>query len=52
MIAMLLRIAENMQQRLKEQTLSEKMAAKSYHHKSHMKKCYDHKYTTYYDEED
>jgi Ca-activated chloride channel family protein len=52
MIAMLLRIAENMQQRLKEQTLSEKMAAKSYHHKSHMKKCYDHKYTKYYDEED
>lgn len=50
MIAMLLRMAENMQKRLKDQKVSEKTAAKSYHHKSHMKKHYDYKYTNYYDE--
>lgn len=51
MIAMLIRIAENMQNRLKEQKVSEKTAAKYYHHKGHMKKCYDHKYASYYDED-
>ncbi|CAF1033620.1 unnamed protein product [Adineta steineri] len=52
MIAMLLRMARNMQKRLKEQNVSEKTAAKSYHHKSHMKKHYDYKYTNYYDEDE
>ncbi|CAF2950246.1 unnamed protein product [Rotaria sp. Silwood2] len=52
MIAMLLRMAENMQRRLKEQAVSEKTAAQSYHHQAHMKKCHDYKYTSYYADED
>lgn len=51
MIAMLIRIAENMQKRLKEQSVSEKTAAKSYHHKGHMKKHGSYKYANYYDED-
>ncbi|CAF3477359.1 unnamed protein product [Rotaria socialis] len=52
MIAMLLRMAQNMQKRLIEQKVSEKSAAKSYHHQAHMKKCHDYKYTNYYADED
>ncbi|CAF4156684.1 unnamed protein product [Rotaria magnacalcarata] len=52
MIAMLLRMVQNTQRRLREQEVSEKSAAKSYHHQAHMKKCHDHKYTNYYADED
>jgi Ca-activated chloride channel family protein len=48
MISMLIRMAENMQQRLKDKAVSEKTAAKYYGHHGHMKKCYDHKYTHHY----
>ncbi|CAF4995146.1 unnamed protein product [Rotaria sp. Silwood1] len=51
MIAMLLRMAENMQKRLRDQAVSAKAAAQKYSHHGHMKKCHDYKYTNYYDED-
>lgn len=51
MIAMLLRMAENMQTRLRDQKVSARFAAQKYRHHGHMKKCYDHKYTAHYDED-
>ena len=48
MIAMLIRMAESMQTRLKDQVVNEKTAAKYYGHHGHMKKCYDYKYTHHY----
>ncbi|CAF1225724.1 unnamed protein product [Adineta steineri] len=52
MISMLIRMAENMQKRLKDKAVSRKTAAKYYGHHGHMKKCYDHKYTGHYADED
>ncbi|CAF2558432.1 unnamed protein product [Rotaria sp. Silwood2] len=52
MIEMLVRMAENMQNRLKEQAVSAKTAAKYYGHHGHMKKCHDYKYTHHYADED
>ncbi|CAF4626290.1 unnamed protein product [Rotaria sp. Silwood2] len=51
MVAMLIRLAENMEKRLKEQKVSAKAAAQKYGHHGHLKKCYDHKYAEYYDED-
>ncbi|CAF1358654.1 unnamed protein product [Rotaria sp. Silwood1] len=51
MIEMLVRMAENMQNRLKEQVVSAKTAAKYYGHHGHMKKCHDYKYTHHYADE-
>ncbi|CAF1022672.1 unnamed protein product [Rotaria sp. Silwood1] len=51
MIEMLVRMAENMQNRLKEQIVSAKTAAKYYGHHGHMKKCHDYKYTHHYADE-
>ncbi|CAF1333312.1 unnamed protein product [Rotaria sordida] len=51
MIEMLVRMAENMQNRLKEQAVSAKTAAKYYGHHGHMKKCHDYKYTHHYADE-
>ena len=48
MITMLVRMAESMQKRLKDQQVSEKTAGKYYGHHGHMKKCYDYKYTHHY----
>ncbi|CAF1600418.1 unnamed protein product [Didymodactylos carnosus] len=50
MIRMLVGMAEGMQQRLKDQTVSEETAAKHYGHHGHMKKCHDYKYTKHYGE--
>ncbi|UJR17390.1 hypothetical protein I4U23_004285 [Adineta vaga] len=52
MIAMLIRMAESMKKRLEDKIVSEKTAAKYYGHHGHMKKCYDHKYTHHYADED
>ena len=52
MIAMLIRMAENMQNRLKEQKVSEKTAGKYYGHHGHLKKCYDYKYAHHYADDD
>lgn len=50
MIAMLIRMAENMKKRMEDKAVSEKTAAKYYGHHGHMKKCHDYKYTHHYEE--
>ena len=50
MIAMLIRMAESMEKRLKENVVSEKTAAKYYGHHGHLKKCYDSGYAKHYDD--
>lgn len=52
MIAMLVRMAENMQNRLKQQKVSQKTAGKYYGHHGHLKKCYDYKYAHHYADDD
>ncbi|CAF3033772.1 unnamed protein product [Rotaria socialis] len=52
MIAMLVRMAESMEKRLKEQAVSAKTASKYYGHHGHMKKCHDYKYTHHYADDD
>ncbi|CAF1181468.1 unnamed protein product [Adineta ricciae] len=51
MIAMLIRMAENLQKRLKDRTISEKAAAHKCGHHGHMKKYHDTKYTKHYEED-
>lgn len=50
MIGMLIRMAESMEKRLKENAVSEKTAAKYYGHHGHLKKCHDARYADHYDD--